>query len=138
MDSSNARSSKASEGSESKNKLNTPKVFPWYFRGIKIVPTLAKRFFLLFVLVSRDIYIVIGIKVKFYLYLLVTTTLSTLLWHSMLSVYQSSNIIDMGFALLILLIYLGLYLSIRKVFLSDFFLSTLFDIHYLTKKWTNQ
>ena len=78
------------------------------------------RFFLLFVLVSRDIYIVMGIKAKFYLYLLVTTTLSPLLWHAMLSVYQSSNIIDMGFALLILLIYLGLYLSIRKDFLSPF------------------
>jgi two-component system nitrate/nitrite sensor histidine kinase NarX len=61
-----------------------------------------------------------GIKAKFYLYLLVTTTLSPLLWHAMLSVYQSSNIIDMGFALLILLIYLGLYLSIRKDFLSPF------------------
>jgi hypothetical protein len=43
MDSSNARSSKASEGSESKNKLKMPKVFPWYFKGIKIVPTLAYR-----------------------------------------------------------------------------------------------
>jgi two-component system nitrate/nitrite sensor histidine kinase NarX len=61
-----------------------------------------------------------GIKAKFYLYLLATIALSPLLWHVMLSVYQSSNVVDIGFALLILLIYLGLYLSIRKDFLSPF------------------
>jgi hypothetical protein len=40
-----------------------------------------------------------GIKAKFYLYLLATIALSPLLWHVMLSVYQSSNVVDIGFAL---------------------------------------
>ncbi len=61
-----------------------------------------------------------GIKAKFYLYLLATIGLSPFLWHAILSVYRSPNAIDIIFALLILLIYLGLYLSIRKDFLSPF------------------
>lgn len=69
---------------------------------------------------GRGVYIVIGIKAKFYLYLLATIALSPLLWHVMLLVYQLPNIIDIVFVLLILLIYLGLYLSIRKDFLSPF------------------
>ncbi len=61
-----------------------------------------------------------GIKAKFYLYLLATIGLSPFLWHAILSVYRVPNAADVVFALFILLIYLGLYLSIRKDFLSPF------------------
>ncbi len=61
-----------------------------------------------------------GIKAKFYLYLLTTISLSPLLWHVALSAYQSPNMLDIVFALSILSLYLGLYLSIRKDFLSPF------------------
>ena len=61
-----------------------------------------------------------NIKTKFYLYLLVTIALSPLLSHELLMVYQTPNFVDMAFALLILLVYLGLYLSIRKDFLLPF------------------
>lgn len=60
------------------------------------------------------------IRAKFYLYLLTTIVLSPLLWHTILSVYQSPNIIDIVFTLFILLIYSALYLSIRKDFLLPF------------------
>lgn len=46
--------------------------------------------------------------------------LSPLLWRELDLVYQSPNIADIAFMLLILLVYLGLYLSIRKDFLLPF------------------
>lgn len=61
-----------------------------------------------------------GVKAKFYLYLLATISLSLFLWHAILSVYRSSNVVNVVFTLLILSICLGLYLSIRKDFLSPF------------------
>lgn len=61
-----------------------------------------------------------GIKTKFYLYLLTTIILSLLLFREALLVYQSPNLIDATFVVLILLVYFGLYFSIRKDFLSPF------------------
>lgn len=61
-----------------------------------------------------------NIKVKFYFYLLVTVVLSPLLLYETVKLYQSPSDIDIVFVLLILLIYLGLYLSIRKDFLLPF------------------
>ncbi len=61
-----------------------------------------------------------GIKTKFYLYLLVTISLSPLLVREVIAVYQTPNSIDIALTLLILLVYLGLYLAIRKDFLSPF------------------
>ena len=61
-----------------------------------------------------------NIKSKFYLYLLVTISLSPLLVHKLMLVYQAPNTVDMLLVLLILLVYLGLYLSIRKDFLLPF------------------
>lgn len=61
-----------------------------------------------------------GIKTKFYLYLFTTIILSPLLFREVVSAYQSPNIINTALVLLILLVYLGLYLSIRKDFLSPF------------------
>lgn len=46
--------------------------------------------------------------------------LSPLLWREAVSVYHAPNFVDATFVLLILLAYLGLYLSIRKDFLSPF------------------
>ncbi len=46
--------------------------------------------------------------------------LSPLLWRELVLVYQSPDITDIALVLLILLVYLGLYLSIRKDFLSPF------------------
>jgi len=61
-----------------------------------------------------------GIKIKFYLYLLVTIALSPLLVAEVISVYQTPNIVDSMLVALILLAYLGLYLAIRKDFLLPF------------------
>lgn len=61
-----------------------------------------------------------GIKTKFYLYLLTTIILSPFLFHELVSVYQSPNMIGAVFVILILLVYLGLYIAIRKDFLSPF------------------
>ncbi len=61
-----------------------------------------------------------GIKTKFYLYLLVTIALSPLFVSEAVLIYQSPNIVDVALALLILLVYLGLYLAIRKDFLLPF------------------
>jgi len=61
-----------------------------------------------------------GIKTKFYLYLLVTIALSPLLVSEVVLVYQSPNVSDVALVVLILLVYLGLYLAIRKDFLLPF------------------
>ncbi len=61
-----------------------------------------------------------GIKTKFYLYLLVTIALSPLLVSELMLVYQSPNGLDATLILLILLVYVGLYLAIRKDFLLPF------------------
>ncbi len=61
-----------------------------------------------------------GIKTKFYLYLLTTIILSPFLFRELVSVYQSPNMIGAVFVILILLVYLGLYIAIRKDFLSPF------------------
>lgn len=61
-----------------------------------------------------------GIKTKFYLYLLVTIALSPILASEMVLVYQSPNALDIILVLLILSVYLGLYLAIRKDFLLPF------------------
>ncbi len=61
-----------------------------------------------------------GIKTKFYLYLLVTIALSPLLVSKLMLVYQSPNGLDAALILLILLVYVGLYLAIRKDFLLPF------------------
>ena len=61
-----------------------------------------------------------NIKAKFYLYLLTTVVLSSLLFRELVLVYQSPNVVDVAFVFLILSVYLGLYLSIRKDFLSPF------------------
>ncbi|SMN13775.1 Nitrate/nitrite sensor protein [Bathymodiolus heckerae thiotrophic gill symbiont] len=60
------------------------------------------------------------IKTKFYFYFLIMVVLSPLLWRELVLVYQSPDITDIALVLLILLVYLGLYLSIRKDFLSPF------------------
>jgi two-component system nitrate/nitrite sensor histidine kinase NarX len=59
-------------------------------------------------------------KTKFYLYFLITIILSPLLLYELVMVFQLFNEVDMAFVLLILLVYLGLYLSIRKDFLLPF------------------
>ena len=61
-----------------------------------------------------------GIKTKFYLYLLVTIALSPILASEMVLAYQSPNALDITLVLLILSVYLGLYLAIRKDFLLPF------------------
>ncbi|CAC9611856.1 Nitrate/nitrite sensor protein [uncultured Gammaproteobacteria bacterium] len=61
-----------------------------------------------------------NIKTKFYLYFLITIILSPLLLYELVMVFQVFNEVDMAFVLLILLVYLGLYLSIRKDFLLPF------------------
>ncbi len=60
------------------------------------------------------------IKAKFYFYLLTTIALSLLLAYESRRVYHFANGADIAGLLLILLLYLGLYLSIRKDFLSPF------------------
>ncbi len=55
-----------------------------------------------------------GIKTKFYLYLLVTIALSPILASEMVLAYQSPNALDITLVLLILSVYLGLYLAIRN------------------------
>ena len=61
-----------------------------------------------------------NIKTKFYLYFLITAALSPLLLYELVIVFQSFNEVDVAFVLLILLVYLSLYLSIRKDFLLPF------------------
>jgi len=61
-----------------------------------------------------------GIKAKFYFYLLITIVLSPLLVSEMVLVYQSPNVLDVALVVLVLLVYSGLYLSIRKDFLLPF------------------
>ncbi|MBE8190035.1 MAG: GAF domain-containing protein, partial [Candidatus Thioglobus sp.] len=61
-----------------------------------------------------------NIKAKFYLYLLVTVALSPLLLSAAAAFYHSQNVLEGLLVLLILLIYLGLYLSIRRDFLLPF------------------
>ena len=60
------------------------------------------------------------IQHKFYLYFLVTVLLSPFLFTEISLVYKTQNIIDVLLVVLILLIYFGLYLSIRKDFLLPF------------------
>ncbi len=70
-----------------------------------------------------------GIKTKFYLYLLVTIALSPILASEMVLAYQSPNALDIILVLLILSVYLGLYLAIRKDFLL---ITILTKVHALT------
>lgn len=60
------------------------------------------------------------IQYKFYLYFIVTVLLSPFLFTEITLVYKTQNIIDALLVVLILLIYFGLYLSIRKDFLLPF------------------
>ncbi len=61
-----------------------------------------------------------SIKVKFYLYFIVTALLSPVLVVEVSLAYSHQNVIDIFLVILIVLIYLGLYLSIRKDFLLPF------------------
>ncbi len=61
-----------------------------------------------------------SIKTKFYFYLLVTIVLSPLLVNEIILTYRSPNVVDALLVLVILLVYLGLYLAIRKDFLLPF------------------
>ncbi len=61
-----------------------------------------------------------GIKAKFYFYLLVTIALSPLLVSEVVFVYQSPNVSGVALVVLVLLVYLSLYLAIRKDFLLPF------------------
>lgn len=61
-----------------------------------------------------------SIKSKFYFYLCVTLGLSPLLVNEIINVYQAPKGADFALVLLILLVYLGLYLAIRKDFLLPF------------------
>jgi len=61
-----------------------------------------------------------GITTKFYLYFLVIVALSPVLVSEIVLVYQSYNGLDVILLVLILLVYLGLYLAIRKDFLLPF------------------
>ncbi len=60
------------------------------------------------------------IQYKFYLYFIVTVLLSPFLFTEISLVYKTQNIIDAFLVVLILLIYFGLYLAIRKDFLLPF------------------
>jgi two-component system nitrate/nitrite sensor histidine kinase NarX len=66
-----------------------------------------------------------NIKTKFYLYFLITIILSPLLLYELVMVFQLFNEVVMAFVLLILLVYLGLYLSIRNPSLICVFCLTL-------------
>ncbi|RUM85954.1 MAG: histidine kinase, partial [Candidatus Thioglobus sp.] len=61
-----------------------------------------------------------GITTKFYFYFLVIVALSPILVSEIVLVYQSFNGLDVILLALILLVYLGLYLAIRKDFLLPF------------------
>ena len=61
-----------------------------------------------------------SIKAKFYTYLVITIVLSPLLFSTLAGVYQEPNAPDVLLSILILLIFLSLYLSIRKDFLQPF------------------
>ncbi len=61
-----------------------------------------------------------GIKTKFYIYLIVTIVLSPLLLLELSAIYSQPNAVDILLTILILLVFLGLYLSIRKDFLLPF------------------
>ncbi|WP_190600355.1 histidine kinase [Candidatus Vesicomyidisocius sp. SY067_SCS001] len=61
-----------------------------------------------------------NIKTKFYIYFLVTILLSPLLMYEAMLSYTMTSVVDILLVILILLVYLGLYLSIRQDFLSPF------------------
>ncbi len=61
-----------------------------------------------------------NIKIKFYLYFVVTALLSPILVAEIGLAYDTYNAVDILLIVLILLIYFGLYLSIRKDFLLPF------------------
>ena len=61
-----------------------------------------------------------GIKAKFYIYFLVTILLSPLLLLEVVLAFSNGNLVDIFLVIVILLIYLGLYLAIRKDFLMPF------------------
>lgn len=61
-----------------------------------------------------------NINYKFYLYFIVTALLSPVLIMEILAAYETQQTIDILLVVLILFIYLGLYLSIRKDFLLPF------------------
>ena len=60
------------------------------------------------------------IQYKFYLYFVVTVLLSPVLFTEISLVYSAGHIIDILLVSLILLVYFGLYLSIRKDFLLPY------------------
>ncbi len=61
-----------------------------------------------------------GIKLKFYIYLLVTIALSPLLVIEIINVYHLPNVVDISLVIIILLVYLALYIAIRRDFLLPF------------------
>ena len=61
-----------------------------------------------------------SVKTKFYLYLAITVAFSPVLFLELLSFYRTPNAADAMLSVLIVLIFLGLYLSIRKDFLQPF------------------
>ncbi len=61
-----------------------------------------------------------SIKAKFYIYFLVTILLSPLLLLEVVLAFSNGNLVDIILVIIILLIYLGLYLAIRKDFLMPF------------------
>ncbi|MDC9727630.1 MAG: histidine kinase [Candidatus Thioglobus sp.] len=61
-----------------------------------------------------------NINYKFYLYFMVTALLSPVLVMEILAAYETQQTMDIMLVVLILVVYLGLYLSIRKDFLLPF------------------
>ncbi len=61
-----------------------------------------------------------NIKHKFYLYFIVTALLSPILVTEIILAYRTQNLIDIFLVFFIVLVYFGLYLSIRKDFLLPF------------------
>ncbi|WP_428086539.1 GAF domain-containing sensor histidine kinase [Candidatus Thioglobus sp.] len=61
-----------------------------------------------------------NIKVKFYLYFIVTALLSPLLVNQIVLAYKTQSAVNGLWAVLIMLVYFGLYLSIRKDFLLPY------------------
>lgn len=61
-----------------------------------------------------------NIKYKFYLYFLVTALLSPVLVSEIMLAYRTQNLVDILLVMVVVLVYFGLYLSIRKDFLLPF------------------
>ncbi len=73
-----------------------------------------------------------SVKTKFYLYLVITIAFSPVLFLELLSFYHAPNAADAMLSVLIVLIFLGLYLSIRKDFLQPFS-----DLQQWVKRYKN-